>query len=267
MRPLVILRSHKCGQRTREALAELGGSRDYDLLLSFDVTQTPCPPFLPALAFDAQDVAAIGLRNDAPQLFWRCGDLPLYLARAAFPRHDPLIQLDYDIAFPNGARQALDLVLRTWAERPDRPGMIGSWLGPRWDGWMWHPDARRAFPEVLGCLLAFIGLSAAAVDVCLDARRAEQNSVDYEPSRAMNAEALMPSAVQAAGLGTLCLSALLPCSIATDSFYPSQPDLSMPNFLASEVRRAFPERLMVHPALDAEEYAARLKAAQALRPG
>jgi len=225
------------------------------------------PPFSPTLPFDAKDVATIGLRRDAPQLFWRCGDLPLYLARAAFPQHDPLIQLDYDIAFPKGAREALELVLRRWAEHPARPGMIGSWLGPRWDGWMWHADACRVFPEVLGCLLAFIGLSAAAVDVCLDARREEQSSVGYDPRRAMNAEALMPSAVQAAGLGILCLSALLPSSIATDSFYPSQPDLSMPNFLASEVQRAFPERLMVQPALDAEEHAARIRAAQALRRG
>ena len=72
----------------------------------------------------------IGLRSDALHLFWRCGDLPLYLARAAFPQHDPLIQLDHDIAFPNGAREALDLV-------------------PRWGGWMWHADACRAFPERL----------------------------------------------------------------------------------------------------------------------
>ena len=52
MRPLVILRSHKYGQKTREALAELGGSQAYDLLLSFDVTQAHCPPFFPALPFD-----------------------------------------------------------------------------------------------------------------------------------------------------------------------------------------------------------------------
>jgi hypothetical protein len=266
-RPLVLLRAHQDIPKTREILAELDGSPCFDLVLSFDVTHSQPAAFPRRLLHDAASFAPLGLRTDAPQLLWRCGDLPLYLARQAFPAHDPLIQLDYDIAFPRGARDGLEQVLQAWAEHPARPGMIGSWLGTRWEGWAWHADARRAFPEVLGCMLAFIGLRAAAVDACLAARRREQQAPGYDPARAMNAEALMPSAVRAAGLGTLCLSELLPGSIGAESFYPSEPDQRVPNFLAREAAARFPDRLMVHPALDEAEHAARLEGARRLRGG
>lgn len=267
-RVAVLLRSHKAPQRTLEALQALSGSAAYDLFLCWDATGCEPPPAWPAtVTHDLDRLARLGLRLDVPQLLWRCGDYPLHVARAELPGYALYIQLDYDIAFPRGGVTFLEALLDALARRPALPALIASWLGPRWPGWAWAAAARRRFEVVQGCLLAFLAVTPEALDVILRERRAEAALADLPAEGIMNAEALMPSTLHSLGLECVDLNRVLPGCIGEDSFRPGIPDLSTPNFLAARATRDFPERFMIHPALDSSEYAARAWVAAGLGRG
>ncbi len=257
-RVAVLLRGYKIDDKLIDLYTHLGGAGgDYDVFLLVDDTRgRPATTVANVIWFSLAALPEIGLQSSREDLFWLCGDLPMFFAMRALPGYTHFIQLDYDVHFTRSGVRFLNRVVAAIGRhrRLDAIGLQHSVLTPPCD-WPYYASAARMFETVRFFFGPFWALSRAAL-VHLQAQRQIEHARLAGSEDWVIAEASIPSHLAAAGFRCVDLAELLPGSYESHDHTTSMRmgPLGLP--LGGAIRcRASIE--MVHPVYAVEDHLAK----------
>ncbi len=154
---------------------------------------------------------SIGLYADLDDVFWRCGDYPLYLARDAYPEHAFIWQFEYDVVI-NSVDPAAFLGRIDALSDAD---FMASHLRRPEDWWRFRHAVADRYPDVWRCYFPIVRLSGAALEF-LHCRRVEdtlrhRSLPDGVASEWPNDEAFVATELMNNGYACADLNEVMPC--------------------------------------------------------
>jgi hypothetical protein len=206
--------------------------------------------------FSRAALPEIGLASTREDLFWLCGDLPMFFAMRALPEYTHFIQLDYDVQFTRSGVRFLNRVAAAIGRdrRLDAIGLQHTVLSPPCD-WPYYATAARMFTTVRFFFGPFWALSRPALEQLQAQRLVEYARLagSEDPEDWVIAEAFIPSHLAALGMRCFDLAELLPGSYESHDHTTSMRmgPTGLPLGGAIRVR---PSIEMVHPVYAVEDH-------------
>ena len=104
---------------------------------------------------------SLGLRSDLRDVFWRCGDYPLYVARAKYPGCKRFWQYEYDVVLnhrhPGEFLAKIDRAL-------SEDDFLSTYIREAEDSWFFKQAMQGRYPNLFACYFPLVRISSSAID-------------------------------------------------------------------------------------------------------
>jgi len=198
-RVAVLIRTHFVD---REVLSFAEGLRLGGLFDVYALADETAGPLdfgdLPKVSITREGIAELGLFAGVQKLLWRCGDYGLYVARKALPQYDGFWLIEPDVRLRS--ERPCDILSRF--PGPEEVDFLAGRLRPAEIDWDWTKTMDPVAGPIWRCLFALVRVSARALDLLLDARRAlteERLALRADPIAWPNDEAFVASTLARIG--------------------------------------------------------------------
>lgn len=206
-RTALLIRTHYVDDRLRAFVDQVAADGPFDVHVVVDETNGRLDfGGAPKVSLTEQTVAELGLYDRAPKTFWRCGDYALYAARRALPQYDAYWMIEPDVRLM--AERPCDILARF--PGPEHADLLAGRLRLAEADWDWGITLDPGAGPIWRCLFAVIRLSARAIDLLLEERRAlsaARIAMDADPLTWPNDEAFVATTLARHGMAMHDLNA------------------------------------------------------------
>jgi hypothetical protein len=168
-RVALLIRTHYVDERLRAFVDQAAADGRFDVYAVADETSEVLDfGDAPKISLTGETITELGLYDQAPKAFWRCGDYALYAARKALPQHDAFWMIEPDVRLRS--ERPCDVLARF--PGPDQADLLAGRLRPAEADWDWGVTMQGEAGTIWRCLFAVVRLSARAIDLLYEERRA-----------------------------------------------------------------------------------------------